>query len=97
MKYLVTEIQTFETGAVSNPTYAYDDRLTAESKYHALLSGAAISKLPTHAVVLMTLDGRLISSQSYTHPVETPEPEPTPEIEPEEEPEVTPEEETPAE
>ncbi len=77
MKYLVTEIQTFETGAISTPTYAYDDRLTAESKYHALLSGAAISKLPTHAVVLMTSDGRLISSQSYNHPIETPEEEVT--------------------
>ena len=30
MKYLVMEIQTFDTGATSTPTYAYDDRSVAE-------------------------------------------------------------------
>ena len=78
MKYIVMEIQTFDTGAISTPTYAYDNRLTAESKYHALLSGAAISALPLHAVVLMTSDGRMVQSQSYRHEVEaTPEEEET--------------------
>ena len=75
MKYIVTEIQTFDTGNIATPSYAYDDRLAAESKYHALLSGAAISKLPLHAVVLMTSDGRVVANQSYTHPVEEPAPE----------------------
>lgn len=75
MKYIVTEIQTFEGGNISTPSYAYDDRLAAESKYHALLSSAAISKLPLHAVVLMTSDGRIVASQSYSHPVEEPVPE----------------------
>ena len=70
MKYIVTEIQTFEGGNISTPSYAYDDRLAAESKYHALLSGAAISKLPLHAVVLMTSDGRIVASQAYKHEVE---------------------------
>ncbi len=79
MKYLVTEIQTFDTGAIATPSYAYDDRLTAESKYHALLSGAAVSALPLHAVVLMTSDGRVVTSQAYRHEVETPEPEVEPE------------------
>lgn len=75
MKYIVTEIQTFDTGSIATPSYAYDDRLAAESKYHALLSGAAVSKLPLHAVVLMTSDGRIVASQSYTHSVEEPVPE----------------------
>lgn len=75
MKYIVQEIQTFDTGNIATPSYAYNDRLAAESKYHALLSGAAISKLPLHAVVLMTSDGRIVASQSYTHPVEEPAPE----------------------
>lgn len=78
MKYIVMEIQTFDTGAISTPTYAYDNRLTAESKYHALLSGAATSALPLHAVTLMTSDGRMVQSQSYRHEVEaTPEEEET--------------------
>lgn len=82
MKYLVIEIQTFDTGAISTPTYAYDNRLSAESKYHSILSSAALSALPTHAVVLMTSDGRMIESKAYNHPL--PEPEPTPEPETEE-------------
>ena len=74
MKYLVIELQTFEGGAMSTPTYAFDDRLSAEAKYHAILSSAAKSTLPTHTCVMMTSDGRFIASQSYNHPVE---PEPT--------------------
>lgn len=73
MKYLVIEIQTFDTGAISTLTYDYDDRFAAESKYHAILSSAAISELPTHAVVLMTSDGRLIDRGVYKHQVETEE------------------------
>lgn len=78
MKYLVIEIQTFEGGAISTPTYAYDDRLAAESKYHTILASAATSKLPLHACTMMTSDGREVMHQSYTHTVEV-EPEPTPE------------------
>lgn len=73
MKYLVLEIQTFDTGAISTPTYAYDDRLAAESKYHAILSSAAVSKLPSHTCVLMTSDGRFISFQNYEHQPEAQE------------------------
>lgn len=83
MKYLVIEIQTFDTGAVSTPTYAYDNRMTAERQYHLLIAGAVVSSLPMHAVVMMTNDGRIIESKYYRH---EPEPEPTPEPEtPEEE------------
>lgn len=73
MKYLVTEIQTWDTGAVQNPTYAYDDRLSAEAKYHSILAAAAKSTLPVHAAMMFTTDGREIMHQCYTHPVETPE------------------------
>ena len=79
MKYLVTEIQTWDTGSIQNPTYAYDDRLSAEAKYHSILATAAKSTLPMHACIMMTSDGREIMHQCYTHPL--PEPEPTPELE----------------
>jgi hypothetical protein len=78
-KYIVMEIQTFDTGAVSTPTYAYDAQASAESKFHAILSSAAISKLPKHAAVLMTSEGYVQDSRCYEH-----EPEPEPEPEPEE-------------
>ena len=81
-KYLVMEIQTFDDDRVSTPTYAYDKRESAESKYHAILSSAAVSALPKHAAVLLTSEGYVQESRCYEHPVEA-EPETEPETEPE--------------
>jgi hypothetical protein len=67
MKWLVTELQTFENGAMSTPSYAYDTQLAAEAKYHSVLSSAAGSKLPTHAAVLMTSEGVVLESKAYFH------------------------------
>lgn len=67
MKYLVIEIQTNADGTVANLVYAYDDRNEAESKYHAVLSAAAISALPMHTCVLFQSDGILLARQSYVH------------------------------
>lgn len=85
MKYLVTEIQTFDTGAIATPTYAFDNRNSAEAKFHNILGAAAVSALPEHACVMFTSDGRVIRNECYRHAVEpTPEPEGEPEGEPEE-------------
>ena len=70
IKYLVTEIQTFEGGAISTPSYAYENRNSAESKYHAILSAAAVSALPCHAAVLMTNEGQILDHGMYRHEVE---------------------------
>lgn len=67
-KYLVTEIQRTAT-ATATPTYAYDDRNHAEAKYHSLLSGAAISEVPVHSVMLFTDEGFLLESKCYKHDV----------------------------
>jgi hypothetical protein len=82
MKYLVTEIQTFEGGTISTPTYAYDDRLAADSKYYAIRSSAAVSTLPVHACILATSEGRFIDGFVYHHPKVEPEPTPEEEVEP---------------
>ena len=82
MKYIVLEIQTWDTGATSTPAWAYDDLLKAESKFHSVLAAAALSELPMHAAVLMQADGMLLNRGSYEHV--QPEPEPAPESEPEE-------------
>lgn len=70
LKYLVTEIQTFENGSISTPSYAYDNRNSAESKYHAILSSAAVSALPCHAAVLTTNEGQILDHASYRHETE---------------------------
>ncbi len=70
MKILVTEIQTYDGGAISTPSYAYDDRNKAEAKYHAVLSAAAVSKLPLHACIMYQADGRPIKYETFTHEAE---------------------------
>lgn len=67
MKYLVIEIQTNADGTVGNLVYAYDDRNQAESKYHAVLSAAAVSALPMHTCDLIQADGVLLARQCYKH------------------------------
>lgn len=67
MKYLVIEIQKFQGGSMSTPSYAFDSLNSAEAKYHAILSAAAVSSLPVHSAILMNETGYVIRSQSYTH------------------------------
>lgn len=83
-KYIVIELQNNADGTVSNLVYTYDSKNEAESKYHLVLSSAAVSQVRIHAAMLATTDGKLIASQHYIH---IPEPEPTPEPEQEPEPE----------
>ena len=64
---VVMEIQVFEDGKMSTPCYAYEDRNSAEAKYHSILSGASVSKLPRHSAVMLTDEGYYIKSESYEH------------------------------
>lgn len=73
MKFLVTEIQTFEGGSVSTPSYAYDTQTAAEAKFHAILAAAAVSALPVHAAILFTDEGFPLRHECYKH-----EPAPAP-------------------
>lgn len=80
-KYLVTEIQTWDSGAVQTPTWAYDNEDSALAKYHSVLAAAAISSLPEHACILYTEEGFPMRNECFKHEVE-PEPTPEPEAEP---------------
>ena len=73
MKYLVTEVQTWDTGAVATPTYSYDTMNEAVAKYHSILAAAAVSSLPMHAALLFTNEGEPIRYESFKHETE-PEP-----------------------
>lgn len=68
--YIITEVQVFADGGISTPCYAFDDRNKAEQKYHAILSSASVSALPRHTAFMLTDDGYVIKSESYTHIVE---------------------------
>lgn len=75
-KYLVTEIQVWDTGTVSNPTYAYDDELSALAKFHSICAAAVKSSLPVHTALMFTEDGEPLRWESFKHEVEsTPETE----------------------
>lgn len=76
-KYLVTEIQHWESGAIQNPTWAFDTREKADAKYYTVLAAAAVSKLPVHSAMIFTEEGFYIDSKSYKHPTE-PDVEPEP-------------------
>ncbi len=70
MKYIIVEVQVFEDGNVSTPCYAYDNRNSAESKYHSILSSAAVSSLPKHTCYLVSDDGYVFEGKCYEHEVE---------------------------
>ena len=69
MKYIVIEIQSTEN-SIATLVNDYADINKAKSKYHAVLSAAAVSKVPVHAAVIMTEEGDSIKHESYTHPAE---------------------------
>lgn len=67
MKYIVIELQTASNGNVANIVTAYDGLNQAESKYHQVLSAAAVSEVPKHAAVLMNSEGGFMAAQCYEH------------------------------
>ena len=85
----VVEIKKTANGDYEHNVYwLYDSdadvaMLKAESKYHEILSAAAVSTMAEHAAILFTSEGFPMMHQCYKHAVANPEP--TPEVEPEEE------------
>lgn len=67
MKYIVVEIQKNVDGSVGNLVSAYDDINAAQSKYHAVLSAAALSQLPCHAAVLLNETGYCIVHEHFIY------------------------------
>lgn len=65
--YIVIELQTNAQGSVGNFVWSYDNENAAFSKYHSVLSAAAISELPCHACVILRNDGAQIAGQAYKH------------------------------
>lgn len=65
--YIVVEIQTSTT--VATLVNSYEDRNQAESKYHQILTAAALSSVPKHSAVLMNDVGQIIKNETYIHEV----------------------------
>ena len=67
MIYIVSEFQTNTDNTIGVLTNTFTDRQAAESKYHTILSFAAVSSLPVHAAQIATNEGAVIEFKSYKH------------------------------
>ena len=65
--FIVVELQKSGEGQVANIVTAHETQLEAESKYHQVLSAAAVSQLPCHSAVLVSEEGFPIAHQCYKH------------------------------
>lgn len=63
--YLVIEIQTQDNGLVSTLTYSFDNKKEALSKYHSILSAAAVSGLPKHGAAILRNDCFMICGYCF--------------------------------
>ena len=96
--FYVIEIQQYADLSYGHIVHWAETRNEADSKYHLVLSAAAVSELPSHSATLIDSEGNALRNYCYHHEKSTLEPEPeaaTPEPEPvteEPEPEPEPEE-----
>lgn len=66
MVYVVIEIQSNNETA-STLINSYTNRNEADSKFHQILSAAALSSIPTHSAVLLTDTGKMLKNETYEH------------------------------
>lgn len=81
-QYYVVEIKRFFNGELEhNITWHWDAdqdkaRLKGESKWHEVMSAAAVSETLTHGAIMFSSEGFPILNECYHHTQPTPEPEP---------------------
>jgi len=65
--FIVLETQTHADGTVGVIPTAYTNENEAHSKYHAILSAAAVSSIPKHTAFMLTDDGYVLESRCFKH------------------------------
>lgn len=70
MVFIVMEIQSNDKVAATLIN-SYTDRNVAESKFHQILTSAAVSTVLVHSAVLMTDNGRVLKNETYRHDPKT--------------------------
>lgn len=69
--FIVIELQTNNLGETSTLVTTHTTLAEAESKFHTVLSYAAVSTIPCHAAVLMDETGMCMRQEAYKHEEET--------------------------
>ena len=72
--YIVLEIQKSSETQVATLVNSFENMNDALSKYHLILSAAAISSVPLHSAALISERGKMLKYEYYDHttPDETP-------------------------
>lgn len=65
--FIVIELQKDNNGSVANIATEHSTQAEAESKYHAILSAAAVSELPVHSAIIVSEEGFPLMHQCYKH------------------------------
>lgn len=74
--YLVIETQANSTTGIAYIVTQHSSLADAESKFHTVLSAAAVSSVEIHAASILDENGKQIRHEYYAHPAQvTPEPE----------------------
>lgn len=71
--YIVIELQKTADGKLTHLETIHATKEEAESKYHTILSFAAVSELPVHSATILNENGCPVMYKSYTHKVVEPE------------------------
>lgn len=67
-KYIVMEIQKFADGSIAVPPInTYDSFFDAASRYHSVLSVAAVSEVPVHSAVMLNDVGQEVRFDTFNH------------------------------
>lgn len=65
--YVVVELQKMSDTQLAHLVTSHETLQEAQSKFHQVLSYAAVSKIPLHSCVLLGEDGYNIKTESYSH------------------------------
>ena len=65
--FIVIELQKNAQGEVSNIVTSHTSLDDAKSKYHLILSAAAVSEIPVHSAIIVSEDGYPVAHECYRH------------------------------
>lgn len=73
--YFCVEIQTYQGGTGATIVTEHNAKNEAFSKYHTVLSYAAVSDLPAHSCVVLDEEGRTVAREAFVRNVPETSPE----------------------